>query len=415
MNTYRIVALMMLLASLTLFTGTSATEEDFTLKVFGNANMDEAVDEEDIEYVLGIIGGTNEATELADANYDGVIDEMDTAQIELIMRGGEKELTIIDSANRIVTVKKPIERMVCILLHPVETMRALGVPVEETIIGQGLTDSVFYPELSNVQNVGWPSPNIEEILALHPDVVILHTFFDQLDQVQEVCEKAGITVLRFNLNYPNSYNDEAKTFSYLFGKSTEAKDLIDFRESVLNSIQATVEKIPEDDRPKVYYEDRRVSYASLNSEYANIESAGGIDIFNGASGSVNPEDVVARNPDIIVKVVTYTEAGGYQLNADDTAGLEAIRAEIMSRPELQNVNAVKTGKVYVISSEICGFYSNSCRGFLQIAYNAKWFHPELFEDLDPNAIHQEYLTRFQGLDIDLDENGVFVYPLEKTT
>jgi len=198
MNTYRIVALMMLLASLTLFTGTSATEEDFTLKVFGNANMDEAVDEEDIEYVLGIIGGTNEATELADANYDGVIDEMDTAQIELIMRGGEKELTIIDSANRIVTVKKPIERMVCILLHPVETMRALGVPVEETIIGQGLTDSVFYPELSNVQNVGWPSPNIEEILALHPDVVILHTFFDQLDQVQEVCEKAGITVLRFN-------------------------------------------------------------------------------------------------------------------------------------------------------------------------------------------------------------------------
>jgi iron complex transport system substrate-binding protein len=415
MNTYRIVALMMLLASLTLFTGTSATEEDFTLKVFGNANMDEAVDEEDIEYVLGIIGGTNEATELADANYDGVIDEMDTAQIELIMRGGEKELTIIDSANRIVTVKKPIERMVCILLHPVETMRALGVPVEETIVGQGLTDSVFYPELSNVQNVGWPSPNIEEILALHPDVVILHTFFDQLDQVQEVCEKAGITVLRFNLNYPNSYNDEAKTFSYLFGKSTEAEDLIDFRESVLNSIQATVEKIPEDDRPKVYYEDRRVSYASLNSEYANIESAGGIDIFNGVSGSVNPEDVVARNPDIIVKVVTYTEAGGYQLNADDTAGLEAIRAEIMSRPELQNVNAVKTGKVYVISSEICGFYSNSCRGFLQIAYNAKWFHPELFEDLDPNAIHQEYLTRFQGLDIDLDENGVFVYPLEETT
>jgi len=41
---------------------------------------------------------------------------------------------------------------------------------------------------------------------------------------------------------------------------------------------------------------------------------------------------------------------------------------------------------------------------------AKWFHPDLFEDLDPKAIHQEYLTRFQGLDYDLDEHGVFVYP-----
>jgi iron complex transport system substrate-binding protein len=33
--------------------------------------------------------------------------------------------------------------------------------------------------------------------------------------------------------------------------------------------------------------------------------------------------------------------------------------------------------------------------------------------LDPNALHQEYLTRFQGLDIDLDEKGVFVYHPEE--
>ncbi|HOI70084.1 MAG TPA: hypothetical protein PLN41_10090 [Methanothrix sp.] len=41
---------------------------------------------------------------------------------------------------------------------------------------------------------------------------------------------------------------------------------------------------------------------------------------------------------------------------------------------------------------------------------AKLFHPELFEDLDPEAFHQEYLTRFQGLDYDLDKHGIFVYP-----
>jgi len=41
---------------------------------------------------------------------------------------------------------------------------------------------------------------------------------------------------------------------------------------------------------------------------------------------------------------------------------------------------------------------------------AKWFHPDLFKDLDPEAIHQEYLTRFQHLDYDLGKQGVFVYP-----
>ena len=47
------------------------------------------------------------------------------------------------------------------------------------------------------------------------------------------------------------------------------------------------------------------------------------------------------------------------------------------------------------------------------AYYAKWLYPELFEDMDPNAIHQEYLDRFIGIDLDRDEHGVFVFPLLK--
>ena len=43
------------------------------------------------------------------------------------------------------------------------------------------------------------------------------------------------------------------------------------------------------------------------------------------------------------------------------------------------------------------------------AYMAKLFHPGLFEDLDPEALHQEYLN-MQGLDYDLNLHGVFLYP-----
>ena len=45
-----------------------------------------------------------------------------------------------------------------------------------------------------------------------------------------------------------------------------------------------------------------------------------------------------------------------------------------------------------------------------VAYTAKWLHPDLFEDLDPQAVHQEYIDRFQGIDFDVKEHGVFVYP-----
>jgi len=44
-----------------------------------------------------------------------------------------------------------------------------------------------------------------------------------------------------------------------------------------------------------------------------------------------------------------------------------------------------------------------------MAYWAKGLHPELCSDLDPQAIHQEYLTDFLGIDYDLEEHGVFVY------
>ena len=145
---------------------------------------------------------------------------------------------------------------------------------------------------------------------------------------------------------------------------------------------------------------------------ARVEYAGGKNIFDIPYGKVDPEAVMERNPDIIVKMAPGGVTG-YHLDPDDTTEIEKVREEIMSRPELRDVAAVKNGRVYVMSQYFApGFGFSGARNFLQIAYQAKWFHPELFEDLDPKAIHQEYLTRFQGLDYDLDTKGVFVYPKE---
>ena len=81
---------------------------------------------------------------------------------------------------------------------------------------------------------------------------------------------------------------------------------------------------------------------------------------------------------------------------------------VLSRDELVDVTAIKNETVYVVSSTVMiGPYC-----FVGNAYMAKWFHPALFADLDPQVMHQEYLTRFQGLDYDLDKHGVFAYPKE---
>jgi iron complex transport system substrate-binding protein len=88
------------IASSTLLFATPSFASDYTLEIFGNANNDDTINQDDIEYVRGIIAGTNEVSELADANYDSRIDEEDAKHIELIINSEEKELTIKDSANR---------------------------------------------------------------------------------------------------------------------------------------------------------------------------------------------------------------------------------------------------------------------------------------------------------------------------
>ena len=85
--------------------------------------------------------------------------------------------------------------------------------------------------------------------------------------------------------------------------------------------------------------------------------------------------------------------------------MEAERNKIMGEPGWENLAAVKSDKVYLTSSRFC---SSTCR-FIGTAYMAKIFNPKLFEDLDPQAIHQEYLDRFQGIDYNVYER-VFVYP-----
>jgi iron complex transport system substrate-binding protein len=143
-----------------------------------------------------------------------------------------------------------------------------------------------------------------------------------------------------------------------------------------------------------------------------VEMAGGMNIAqdldplgSGTTSEVDPEWIIDQNPEIIIKVVSgSTVSCGY--DQDDVTPMKLAQEEIITRPGFENIDAVKNGRVYLISSHIC---DRSCNA-IGIAYMAKWFHPELFKDLDPQAIHQEYLTRFQGLDYSLGKHGVFAYP-----
>jgi iron complex transport system substrate-binding protein len=397
--------------------------QNFTLEIFGNANLDEDVDEKDVAYVEGVIKGTNKATNLSDANYDGKIDALDIDRIGEIINGKEKELTLIDTAGRTVTVHEPIDKMIEIGFTSSEVLRSLKFE-KDKIVGVGnytLQKKAFFPEFSKTPNVGdSSSPNYEQIIKLQPDLLLVYAagHSEEMAAIEKTLKTADpkIVVVGFGFNQPSIFVKEVKTLSYILGKTSEADEFIEFYNKWIDTIWERTKDIPDSEKPKVYLETPYGKYGD-NSAYGTsagghwmnerIVMAGGYNIFgdisNGKTLDVDPEEVMKRNPEIIVK---DTYAGSYP--EDNISALIAVRNEVMNRSELSNTTAVKNGRVYVVAHKDF-FYGPS--NFIAVAYLAKWFHPDLLKDLgDPQEFHQEYLTRFQGLDFDLNKHGTFVYP-----
>jgi len=144
--------------------------------------------------------------------------------------------------------------------------------------------------------------------------------------------------------------------------------------------------------------------------HQKIEMAGGDNIFADLATqypAVDPEAILVKDPEIVIKLVGHTNssiANGYSV--DDSSSMQDLRDRMMSRPGWSNLTAVRNGQVYIISNEIYG----GSHFFVGVSYLAKIFYPKLLPDLDPKAIHQEYITRFQGIGQDLDKHGVFVVP-----
>ena len=132
-----------------------------------------------------------------------------------------------------------------------------------------------------------------------------------------------------------------------------------------------------------------------------VDIAGGknfaSDLIPGTFGTVNPEAVVAANPEVVI--ITGGNWGAYVPGGawvglgpgSDLAEARRKLANLAKRPAFGQTKAVKEGRVHAIWHQ---FY-NSPYQFVAIQEIATWLHPELFKDLDAEAtlktLHERFL------------------------
>jgi len=404
------------LAVLMLLSAVPAKADNLTLKIYGNANMDDMIDQRDIAYMEGIINGSSESTDLADANQDGKIDQGDIERIGEIISGIETELYYINVNDEVAKVKHPLNRIVIVYDNTAEIIRILGA--QDRVVGVDSQDGssiqgypLYFPEFNKTPSIGYRKDcDAEKILELNPDAIIVHAKNEMAcPEIEKKLDGADIDVIRLGTWESHTAVPALMVLAYMLDEVDNATRYREWQSSYLNMVKERVSEIPQEERIRVFVDRPGNTTVSRGSGYSEaVELAGGVNIASDLKGgfqnvlpAVDTEWVLEQNPDAIIGL---SWDGGYE--ADDEAVLKARYDQILGTTGFNETNAAHDGKVYVTY-----FINTLGPGYhIGVLYFAKWLYPDLFEDLDPVAAHQEYIDKFQNVDYDLKEHGVFVYP-----
>ncbi|MCW4017625.1 MAG: ABC transporter substrate-binding protein [Candidatus Bathyarchaeota archaeon] len=407
---------------------------NLVLEVYGNANMDDAVDEEDLTYLTSIINGSVDATQFSDANNDGTVDAADKDQVAALINGDASYIVLLDGNGKLITVSLPANRIVVEYIQNAEMMRVLEL--EDQIVGIDYCVDVlrqyYFQDSPNIASVGQMyTPDYEAVLNLNPDVLL--TFSKATEEKAE--KLPGVDVIFLGLYYPNVTNPEDSSFmqgilkaGYIFDRVPQATEYAQWLFNLTQTIRDKTNNLTAEQQQTVLLTNYPYTESATVKAYATIDTLGQVCILSGganiasilptylnsSSVSVDAEWILEQDPDFIfLHTVRYTFSGltrgdpaqGYDVS--DTTSISQCLQEYIAQPMFANLKAVQNGRVYIIAGD---FRNNAMGGVLGSVYLAKVLYPDLFSDLNPQSVHQEYITRFMRLDYNLDEEGVFLYP-----
>ncbi|MHB9292296.1 iron complex transport system substrate-binding protein [Hollandina sp. SP2] len=261
-----------------------------------------------------------------------------------------------------------------------------------------------------VSGIDYSDINMEKLIQSKPDVVIWTLAVrDQAESIAEpVLAAAGIPIIYIDYHAETIENHTKSTrlLGQLFGKEERAEEIIKFYIDNMNMLTNRLTKVST--KPVVYMEITMTGPESYGNTYANdymwgamVVKAGGTNMAEGIvknAAPVNAELVFAKNPDVIILTGSYWSNSpasvrmGYLANEAETQQL--IRT-YLSRPGWPQLDAIRNNRLFAIHQGL----ARQMYDVVSLAFLAKCIHPELFADVDPMGILQEYYDRFLPYDL----------------
>lgn len=257
-------------------------------------------------------------------------------------------VTITDMSGRQVTIPRNVKRILA--LHPIPTdLINILSPDKQVSV-----DMVFASRLKTAQpqytaeqfqrlsalpvtGVFFKGLNTEQLVDLHPDVVIDLVTDPNVDKLQQQLKIPFVAVSKAPTS---SYEQTIRLLGTILGEQDRANQLADFWAGTISGVEARTATVPDADRKRVIYVGQNgnlLATPGKNTVFGStIDTAGGKNVADELTGaaattegnSVSMEQILSWDPEVVI-----------------AAGAEA-KAKILADPKWKSVTAVKDGHVY---------------------------------------------------------------------
>lgn len=411
--------------------GVQLTEEGFPsdasrLWVYGNADEDDDIDEDDLEYLRGVIDGVNPTTVLSDANCDGTVDEDDIGYLSRIIASEEVRVFYIDNYYRVAGVDWPVYRIAIGYCSGAYAVDLTGLTDKVAIVDDTIRNywNEMDPRYAELPSFGTTEyPNYESMMAAGVDVYVVGYCDSTADGISpESLEPAGVDVMFIStadnsgVDIPNESIDRSiLMFSFLLqGDMEKTYEYLAWHDGIIGVIREATSVLSEDQKETMimartspfyspsgsYSITGRDNTNNIHAEWAGVDAVG-------QSSPLLPKNYQNLDEEHILTLISESQRHGkvfYVDNAHDGMRSQydlgdclAADAEMLSSSGVEihylgMAREMGNSPLYVVEM---AFYV--CVMYPDIAGSIGLDYQELFWDYFENFASSDY---WKGLDIE---------------
>ena len=319
------------------------------------------------------------------ASQDQAQEDEDRTVVD--MRGDE--ITVPADTSTVLTVNSVATQMV-LMLGGEDAAATMGKGFN---YGEGSLNASMFPGLADVPTFSREDSTVENIAAIGPDFVL-----EGNDDVIAQLRDAGIPAAYISVTSPETIVEAVHIIGDALGGEADQKAQAyeDAYNEALEDTKARTADLSDDEKPRVLYMRSTESTTGANSMPDSwITAAGGINAaaeagFDGSGAEINAETIMNIDPDIII------------------CESQDVVDQFLSDAAYSELAAVQSGKVYAAPFGTAVWSMGTAETLLQLSWAGTIINPDLFSDVDLDAVTSDFYQEFFGYELSQDElDGIF--------